>query len=77
VLAREKPGFALRFNPGEVDDAFEAPLAFLMSSQNHKRESQNWKGLTLTLYAMRFGDHNIWGATAAIVRNLYERVCRE
>jgi 8-oxo-dGTP pyrophosphatase MutT (NUDIX family) len=76
VLARVKPGFALRFNKGEVDDAFEVPLAFLMSSQNHKRESRNWKGLTLTLYAMPFGGRNIWGATAAILRNLYERVYR-
>jgi len=48
-----------------------------MASKNHKRESRNWNGLTLSLYAMPFGNHYIWGATAAIVRNLYERVCRE
>jgi 8-oxo-dGTP pyrophosphatase MutT (NUDIX family) len=77
VLARVRPGFALRFNKGEVDDAFEVPLAFLMSPQNHKRESRNWNGLTISLYAMPFGGHNIWGATAAILRNLYERVYRE
>jgi 8-oxo-dGTP pyrophosphatase MutT (NUDIX family) len=77
VVARVRPGFALRFNTGEVDDAFEVPLAFLMASKNHKRESRNWNGLTLSLYAMPFGDHNIWGATAAILRNLYERVYRE
>ena len=76
VVARVRPGFALRFNKGEVDDAFEVPLAFLMASKNHKRESRNWNGLTLSLYAMPFGDHNIWGATAAILRNLYERVYR-
>ena len=76
VLARVRPGFALRFNKGEVDDAFEVPLAFLMASKNHKRESRNWGGFTLSLYAMPFGDHNIWGATAAILRNLYERVYR-
>ena len=76
VVARVRPGFALRFNKGEVDDAFEVPLAFLMASKNHKRESRNWNGLTLSLYAMPFGDHNIWGATAAILRDLYERVYR-
>jgi len=76
VLARVRPGFALRFNKGEVDDAFEVPLAFLMTPENHKRESRNWNGLTLNLYAIPFGDHNIWGATAAILRNLYERVYR-
>ena len=76
VLARVRPGFALRFNRGEVDDAFEVPLGFLMTPQNHKRESRNWNGLSISLYAMLFGGRNIWGATAAILRNLYERVYR-
>jgi 8-oxo-dGTP pyrophosphatase MutT (NUDIX family) len=76
VLARVRPGFALRLNSGEVGDAFEVPLAFLMAPQNHKRESRDWNGLTLSLYAIPYGDRNIWGATAAILRNLYERVYR-
>ena len=76
VLARVRPGFALRLSPSEVDDAFEVPLAFLMSPQNHERESRDWNGLTLTLYAISFGDRTIWGATAGILRNLYERVYR-
>ena len=76
LLARVQPGFAPRFNEGEVDDAFEVPLAFLMTPQNHKCESRNWNGLTISLYAMPFRDRNIWGATAAILRNLYERVYR-
>ena len=76
VLARVRPGFALRLNRDEVDDAFEVPLAFLMSAQNYKRESRDWNGVTLSLYAIPFGDRNIWGATASILRNLYERVYR-
>jgi 8-oxo-dGTP pyrophosphatase MutT (NUDIX family) len=74
VLARVQPGFTVRFNKGEVDDAFEVPLAFLMTPQNHKRETRNWNGLTIRLYAIPFGGRNIWGATAGILRNLYERV---
>ena len=66
----------LRFNKGEVDDAFEVPLPFLMTPQNYKRESRNWNGLTLNLYAIPFDGRKIWGATAAIIRNLYERVHR-
>ena len=61
VLARVRSGFALRFNKGEVDDAFEVPLAFLMTPQNYKRETRNWNGLTLSLYAIPFGGRNIWG----------------
>ena len=49
-------------------------LTFLMTPENYKRESRNWNGLTINLYAISFGDRNIWGATAAIIRNLYERL---
>jgi 8-oxo-dGTP pyrophosphatase MutT (NUDIX family) len=76
VLARVRPGFALRLNRDEADDAFEVPLAFLMAPQNHRRESRDWNGFTLNLYAMQFGGRNIWGATAGILRNLYERLYR-
>jgi 8-oxo-dGTP pyrophosphatase MutT (NUDIX family) len=76
VLAHVREGFSLRMNYSEVEDVFEVPLAFLMTPQNHERESRDWNGFTLTLYAMHFGDRKIWGATAGILRNLYERLCR-
>jgi 8-oxo-dGTP pyrophosphatase MutT (NUDIX family) len=76
VLARVQPGFSLRLNPGEVNEVFEVPLDFLMTPHNHKRESRDWNGLTLSIYVISFGDRNIWGATAGILRNLYERVCQ-
>ena len=55
-------------------EIFELPLAFLMTSQNHKRESRDWNGFTLSLHAIRFGERSIWGATAGILRNLCEKV---
>ncbi len=76
VLARVLPGFALRLNRDEVEDAFEVPLAVLMVSQNHKRETLDWNGFSLNSYVMQFGHRKIWGATAIILRNLYERVYR-
>jgi 8-oxo-dGTP pyrophosphatase MutT (NUDIX family) len=76
VLARVQPGFSLQLNRDEADDAFEVPLGFLMTPENHKRESRDWNGFTLSLYAMQFGSRNIWGATAGILRNLYERLYR-
>jgi hypothetical protein len=76
VLARVRPGFALRLNRDETDEAFEVPFAFLMTPKNHKRKTRDWNGLTLGYYNIPFGDRNIWGATAAILRNLYERVYR-
>ena len=76
MLARVQPGFALRLNPGEVEDTFEVPLTFLMAPQNYTSESRDWNWLTVNLLAIRFGERRIWGATAAILRRLYERVYR-
>jgi hypothetical protein len=77
VLARVRPGFSLRLSTSEVEDAFEAPLSFLMTPQNYQRAGRDWNGLTLSLYTISFGERSIWGATAGILRNLYERVYRE
>ena len=76
VLARVRPGFELRLNQSEVETAFEVPLAFLMTPQNHKRESHSWNGLTVNYYVIQFANHTIWAATAGILRNLYERIYR-
>lgn len=74
LVARVAPDFALTLNRNEVDDAFEVPLSFLMSPENHQRHSRDWNGLTRHFYAMPFGERYIWGATAGILRNLYERI---
>ena len=75
TVARVKPDFTLTLNPGEVTEAFEVPLAFLMNPANHQRKTRDWKGIARDYYAMPFGDHYIWGVTAGILRNLYERIC--
>jgi 8-oxo-dGTP pyrophosphatase MutT (NUDIX family) len=63
-------------NPTEVDGTFEVPLAFLMDPANHRRETRDWRGAQRSYYAMPYGEHYIWGVTAGILRNLYERVYR-
>jgi hypothetical protein len=63
-------------NPSEVEDTFEVPLSFLMSPDNHARHSREWRGVQRSYYAMPFGERYIWGATAGILRNLYERLYR-
>jgi hypothetical protein len=70
----QAPGFTLTLNAEEVDDVFEAPLGFLMSPENHQRQSRDWNSMTRHLYAMPFGERYIWGATAGILRNLWERI---
>jgi 8-oxo-dGTP pyrophosphatase MutT (NUDIX family) len=76
TIARIAPDFRLNLNRSEVDDAFEVPLAFLMAEENHKLHSREWQGMTRTVYAMPFGERYIWGVTAGILRNLYERIYR-
>jgi 8-oxo-dGTP pyrophosphatase MutT (NUDIX family) len=74
TLARIKPGFKLRINEREVDDAFEVPLAFLMDPANHQLHSKEFRGMERSYYAMPFAERYIWGATAGILRVLYERI---
>jgi 8-oxo-dGTP pyrophosphatase MutT (NUDIX family) len=74
TVARVSPDYTLAINAGEVADAFEVPLAFLMEPANHQRKTRDWKGIERGYYAMPFGERYIWGVTAGILRNLYERI---
>ena len=74
TLARIRPGFKLRINETEVDDAFEVPLAFLMDPANHQLHAKEFRGMERHYYAMPFAERYIWGATAGILRVVYERI---
>jgi 8-oxo-dGTP pyrophosphatase MutT (NUDIX family) len=74
TLARVKPGFALAINESEVENAFEVPLAFLMNPTNHQIHSRDFRGIARSYYAMPFAERYIWGATAGILRVLYETI---
>jgi 8-oxo-dGTP pyrophosphatase MutT (NUDIX family) len=74
TVARVKPDFTLALNPREVTETFEVPLEFLMTPANHQRKTRDWNGLVRDYYAIAFENRYIWGITAGILRNLYERV---
>jgi 8-oxo-dGTP pyrophosphatase MutT (NUDIX family) len=74
TVARVRPGFKLRISEAEVDDAFEVPLAFLMNPANHQMHSKEFRGIERWYYAMPYEERYIWGATAGILRVLYERI---
>jgi 8-oxo-dGTP pyrophosphatase MutT (NUDIX family) len=76
VIARVAPGFTLNLNTSEVDNTFEVPLAFLMDQANVQRHARDWQGLMRHYYAITFGERYIWGVTAGILRNLYDRIYR-
>ncbi len=74
VVALVREGFSLEAHAHEVDDIFEVPLAFLMNPQNRQTQSREWKGMTRHFYVYPHGDRYIWGATAGMIKNLYDRL---
>jgi len=74
LVALVRPGFDLRPNADEVADVFETPLAFLMNPAHHEVHAREWRGTVRRFYAMPHEGRYIWGATAGILRNLYERL---
>jgi 8-oxo-dGTP pyrophosphatase MutT (NUDIX family) len=74
TVARVKPDFTLTLNPREVTETFEVPLEYLMTPANHQRKTRDWNGLARDYYTIPFENRYIWGITAGILRNLYERV---
>jgi 8-oxo-dGTP pyrophosphatase MutT (NUDIX family) len=74
TVARVKPDFTLVPNPKEVTEVFEVPLKFLMTPANHERKTRDWNGFARDYYAIPYQNRYIWGITAGILRNLYERV---
>jgi 8-oxo-dGTP pyrophosphatase MutT (NUDIX family) len=74
LVALVRGDFSLTLNRSEVDDVFEVPLAFLMELANHRRHSREWNGMQRSYFEIVFGERNIWGVTAGILRNLHEKV---
>jgi 8-oxo-dGTP pyrophosphatase MutT (NUDIX family) len=71
-LVRE--GFALKPCAREVAEIFEVPLAFLLDPANRGEETHEWLGKARRFYVFRFESHYIWGATAAMLVDLAQRL---
>ena len=74
LVARLRPGFALTADPAEVDEVFEAPLSFLLDRRHLQRHAGDFRGKRRHYWQVRYGDHRIWGATAAMLVNLRDRI---
>nr|WP_233410839.1 CoA pyrophosphatase [Rugamonas sp. CCM 8940] len=71
VVGLVAPPFELNADPGEVEEIFEVPLAFLMDGLNHQRLSVALPDGRRSFYAMPYDRFYIWGATAGMLRNLF------
>jgi len=75
VVGFIRQGFTLAPNPDEVADIFETPFGFLMDPANHEEhEREGPNGERRRFYAMTHEDRFIWGATAGMLRALYDRL---
>jgi len=74
LVAALDPAAALQPNPGEVAEAFEVPLDFLLDPANARAVAVEWRGRERRLVEFHWGGHRIWGATAAMLVNLRERL---
>lgn len=61
---------SLQADPSEVADMFEVPLSFFLELDNFKVGEREFQGRKRQFWTVPFQDRYIWGATAAMLRNL-------
>lgn len=74
VVGFVEADFAPISDPSEVAEVFEVPFAFLMDPANHRRRLREQPGPPRWHYAITYGEHVIWGATAAMLKALLDRL---
>jgi 8-oxo-dGTP pyrophosphatase MutT (NUDIX family) len=60
--------------PDEVAEVFEVPLAFFLEPANLKRYVMDYRGHRREMVEFNYQGHRIWGATAAILQHLLQRM---
>ena len=85
VVALVQPPFDLALDRFEVAEAFEVPLPFLMNPAHPRRHVFSFEGGQRQFLSMPWQglgadglprEYFIWGATAAMLRNLYRFLAR-
>lgn len=72
IVGWVEPHFELSLDTFEVAEAFEVPLRFLLDPANHQKKRLLWEGREREFYVMPYERHYIWGATAGMLRVLYQ-----
>ena len=73
-LHGDASGWRLDLGAFEAAVSDRTRVAFLMNPENHEVHSKEFRGVDRSYYAMPFAERYIWGATAGILRVLYERI---
>lgn len=74
VIGFVAPDFNPILDANEVASAFEVPLAHLLDRKNHLIHTSHRDNRAFPIYFIPWQDKMIWGATAAILRNLSHHI---
>ena len=69
-----RPDLRLVPSEAEVASVFEVPLDFLLDPANHRLGTVEYQGRERRYYEIMWDGRRIWGATAAILKNLIDRM---
>ncbi|HZF98990.1 MAG TPA: DUF1289 domain-containing protein [Pseudoxanthomonas sp.] len=74
VVAAIDPGYIARPDPAEVAEVFEVPLDYLLAPPSLRRIEVEYRGRARAVLEYDWPGQRIWGATAAILYNLREKL---
>jgi 8-oxo-dGTP pyrophosphatase MutT (NUDIX family) len=74
VLAVLPPALTYQLSPHEVDSIFELPMRVVMDPGAPRRQRQHVSGVWREYWVWPHPEHFIWGATAAILVQLAQRL---
>ena len=75
VVAWIDPSAQYRVAPSEVEEVFEAPLSFVLDPASAQLRERDFFGRRRRYHVFEWQGREIWGATAAMLINLRERLC--
>ena len=70
----QSPSMRREPDRNEVDEVFEVPLGFALDPANLQVHRRRWNGAWRQYYAIPYGPHYIWGATARMLKALSDRI---
>lgn len=74
VIGLLPPGLTWRLSPNEVESVFEMPLTTLLDPAAPQRRMREAEGNLREFWVWPHPEHYIWGATAAILVHLAQRL---
>ena len=74
VIGFVSPNFSPIIDRNEVESAFEVPLSHVLERKNHLIHTTHRNNQSFPIYFIPWKERMIWGATAAMLRNLSHHI---